>query len=245
MLRPKSCLILSIKRIAVISVILFLTDCNPIRFSLGNSGSEADFIASLKGATGATGATGAAGADGLDGLSAYQVWLSLGNSGSEADFIASLKGEDANNTQIMWSGGCLQHGIKLDSSTIEIPYCLNGLDFNTASSYLEVTDPQNGYITIKKAGFYRINMFAISNILNSYPRIVIENNGSPIHFGHEFTDIGWHDNFADVTWFFNVEDVLRVKFDVQLAAPGAGSYAYHSWSEDGKYGRLQVSFVGE
>jgi len=89
---------------------------------LGNSGSEADFIASLAGemgptgpqgdtgpagaegvpgpqgiqgevgSQGAAGDTGATGATGAAGDSAYQVWLALGNSGTEADFIASLVG---------------------------------------------------------------------------------------------------------------------------------------------------------
>ncbi|HPQ35146.1 MAG TPA: phage tail protein [Tenuifilaceae bacterium] len=68
----------------------------------GNTGSEADFIASLKGET------GEAGADGTDGLSAYQVWLAQDNTGSEADFIASLKGETgetgADGTSLEWLG---------------------------------------------------------------------------------------------------------------------------------------------
>lgn len=70
----------------------------------GNSGTESDFLASLKGAdgapgpigsTGATGATGPTGADGTngaDGQSAYDIWLAGGNTGTEADFLASLKG---------------------------------------------------------------------------------------------------------------------------------------------------------
>lgn len=47
---------------------------------LGNTGTEADFIASLTGPVG------------TDGKSAYQVWLDLGNTGTEADFIATLTG---------------------------------------------------------------------------------------------------------------------------------------------------------
>lgn len=77
---------------------------------LGNSGSEQDFLDSLRGAagsagrdgatgaTGAPGATGARGATGLTGLtgsqgeSAYRIWLLLGNTGTEQDFIDSLRG---------------------------------------------------------------------------------------------------------------------------------------------------------
>ncbi|MDE1207108.1 hypothetical protein LCI24_09910, partial [Tenacibaculum sp. LAR 2:5] len=53
----------------------------------GNTGTEADFITSLKGDTGANGT------DGVDGKSAYQTWLDAGNTGTEADFITSLKGD--------------------------------------------------------------------------------------------------------------------------------------------------------
>jgi integrin beta 8 len=72
--------------------------------SLGNTGSEADFIASLTGPQGATGpqgiqgspgvagTNGANGVDGQNGASAYETWLSLVNTGSEADFVASLSG---------------------------------------------------------------------------------------------------------------------------------------------------------
>lgn len=64
----------------------------------GNSGTQADFLASLKGskgdagATGSTGSIGPTGKDGSTGKSAYQIWLDAGNKGTEADFLASLKG---------------------------------------------------------------------------------------------------------------------------------------------------------
>ncbi|MDG4976101.1 hypothetical protein [Lactococcus lactis] len=88
--------------------------------SQGNTGTEQDFIDSLRGADGlagpigatgpqgATGATGTQGTqgikgdkgdtgtsgqdgnDGQDGKSTYQIWLDLGNVGSEQDFIDSL-----------------------------------------------------------------------------------------------------------------------------------------------------------
>lgn len=67
----------------------------------GNTGTEADFLASLVGSDGADGADGVDGADGIngtngadgtDGLSAYQIWLDAGNTGTEVDFLASLIG---------------------------------------------------------------------------------------------------------------------------------------------------------
>ena len=74
---------------------------------LGNEGTEADFIASLRGPQGQAGPTGAQGSQGAQGVqgsqgvpgepgaagkSAYQVWLDLGNQGTEQDFIDSLRG---------------------------------------------------------------------------------------------------------------------------------------------------------
>lgn len=46
-----------------------------------------------KGDTGDTGAKGSKGDTGADGKSAYDVWLEQGNSGTETDFLNSLKGE--------------------------------------------------------------------------------------------------------------------------------------------------------
>ena len=59
----------------------------------GNTGTEAEFLASLQGAQGAAGApgtAGTAGTDGADGASAYDLWLDQGNTGTEADFLSSL-----------------------------------------------------------------------------------------------------------------------------------------------------------
>lgn len=86
----------------------------------GNTGTEAEFLASLQGETGATGPmgpqgpagndgvdgaiglmgpqgiqgeTGVTGAKGDNGKSAYEVWIEAGNTGTNAEFLASLKGE--------------------------------------------------------------------------------------------------------------------------------------------------------
>lgn len=70
--------------------------------SEGNTGTEQDFLDSLKGEKGDQGERGlqgehgAPGQDGLpgaDGKSAYQIWLDEGNQGSEQDFLNSLIGE--------------------------------------------------------------------------------------------------------------------------------------------------------
>ena len=54
----------------------------------GNTGTEQDFLDSLKGTDGTPGDPGA------DGDSAYQVWLDAGNTGTEQEFLDSLKGAD-------------------------------------------------------------------------------------------------------------------------------------------------------
>ena len=75
-----------------------------IWLAAGNTGNEADFLASLvgqdgadgvnglDGLNGADGADGLNGSDGADGLSAFEIWLAAGNTGNEADFLASLIG---------------------------------------------------------------------------------------------------------------------------------------------------------
>lgn len=59
----------------------------------GNEGTEAEFLASLKGDQGEVGPQGPTGLTGNDGKSAYDLWLEAGNTGTEGDFLASLKGE--------------------------------------------------------------------------------------------------------------------------------------------------------
>src|SRR5699024_9632719 len=80
----------------------------------GNTGSEQDFLDSIKGVDGAVGISayeiglaegstaseqdfldsikGVDSADGNDGASAYEVWLAEGNTGSKQDFLDSIKG---------------------------------------------------------------------------------------------------------------------------------------------------------
>lgn len=57
-----------------------------IWLGLGNTGSEQDFIDSLK-------CSGSgSGTQGPPGKSAYEIWLEQGNTGSEEDFLRSLQG---------------------------------------------------------------------------------------------------------------------------------------------------------
>lgn len=58
-----------------------------IWLDVGNTGSEEDFLDSLRGEPGDMGESGS------DGASAYEIWIDEGNSGTEQDFLDSLKGE--------------------------------------------------------------------------------------------------------------------------------------------------------
>ena len=61
----------------------------------GNTGTQVQFLNSLKGTNGTNGIDGQPGKDGTNGTngkSAYQIWLDNGNSGSQTVFIESLRG---------------------------------------------------------------------------------------------------------------------------------------------------------
>jgi hypothetical protein len=60
---------------------------------LGNSGTEADFIASLAGAAGSDGVDGSEGAQGTSGLSAFELWLHVYPDGTLDEFIEFIEGK--------------------------------------------------------------------------------------------------------------------------------------------------------
>ena len=69
----------------------------------GNTGTKAEFLATLKGdkgndgVAGTNGTNGTDGTNGVDGISAYQEWLNAGNTGTKAEFLAALKGDKGND----------------------------------------------------------------------------------------------------------------------------------------------------
>ncbi len=95
--------------------------------SLGNTGTEQEFLDYLKGIDGKDGKDGAPGKDGEPGPkgdSTYQIWLSLGNSGTEEDFIKAMKGEKG------------EPGKSIYTSTIEI-------DENSKISRTQISNSEN------------------------------------------------------------------------------------------------------
>ncbi|MDE7345436.1 MAG: hypothetical protein K2N48_01700 [Muribaculaceae bacterium] len=63
----------------------------------GFTGTESDWLDSLKGVDGADGQDGKDGDEGKEGKSAYDVAVENGFTGSEADWLESLKGQDGTN----------------------------------------------------------------------------------------------------------------------------------------------------
>jgi Collagen triple helix repeat (20 copies) len=113
----------------------------------GNSGTEADFLASLVGADGAPGADGTDGtdgtngADGLDGKSAYQLALDEGFVGSLAEYLESLHGADGTDGTDGTDGldGAPGVGVPAGGTSGQILSKIDLVDFNT-----EWIDPPAG-----------------------------------------------------------------------------------------------------
>lgn len=134
------------------------------------------------------------------------------------------------NTPVIYSGGCTVYG-QIDSDI----YCLDGTDFNTSTSYLDI-DP-SGEITILKPGFYRINAWAV-NHGSSIRRILLEVNGNVISDKYE-AGIGYVTMSLDETWNFQSGDKVLVRYY------NDGGSAYYRWN--GTYysnSRFQIEYIG-
>ncbi|GAA4652539.1 hypothetical protein GCM10023116_48230 [Kistimonas scapharcae] len=110
----------------------------------GGSGTEQDFIDSLKGVPGDKGDTGDI------GDSAYQVWLDAGNSGTEADFIDSLKGDPGDK-------GSPGPGLPPGGTAGQMIEKVDGTDYNT-----QWVDPASGGLS----SVYMCNLNLHSDVTN-------------------------------------------------------------------------------
>ncbi|MFA7186175.1 MAG: hypothetical protein WC082_14845, partial [Victivallales bacterium] len=111
----------------------------------GNTGTEADFLAALKGDKGDAGDTGAQGEQGIqgetgaqgekgdDGDSAYDLWIAAGNTGTEADFLAYVNGEKVrvnqqtgtSYTPVLSDAGKIIEMNNADANTVTLPLYAN------------------------------------------------------------------------------------------------------------------------
>ena len=117
---------------------------------LGNTGSEADFILSLKGPSGDDSTV-----PGPTGKSAYQVWLELGNTGSEADFILSLKGPSGDYSTVPGPTGKSAYqvwlGLGNTGSEADFILSLKGPQGNTGSTGPQGPGLAESFITLTGA----------------------------------------------------------------------------------------------
>lgn len=137
-------------------------------------------------------------------------------------------------TPIAYSGYCSSHG----RSSTWLRYCLDGTDFNTDDGS-HFTVNSNGVITIQEDGYYRINLWAISNV-SAYPHIQLRKNGTSFYYGHEYSGNQWVDNTANQLWPFNAGDT----FEVYFYSNGGNNYNYHYGNTAGNHSRLQFEYVG-
>jgi hypothetical protein len=135
----------------------------------------------------------------------------------------------------IWSGGCNQHSQGSGWSQ----YCLNSVDQNTAQAELSVA---NNELTVKERGFYRVHAWAIQHGQGGHYRAEIQRNGQSIMYTHQYknSDGGWTQINADVTWFFEVGDTIRVRYHADSTKGNV--YKWHSWNAKGQHSRLQVEF---
>jgi hypothetical protein len=170
--------------------------------SLGNTGTEAQFIASLTGpqgpagaqgatgaqgpagSSGATGAQGPAGTDGTDGLSAYEIWLSLGNNGTETQFLSSINGPSISQS-IGGDFGITQ--TNLGSITVtgnKLVHISGIIIYNYGSNqipgegFLNFTDGSNNPIGIFHGSRHCFGQSNFSTIVNAFGSIGINGNTS-------------------------------------------------------------------
>lgn len=173
------------------------------------------------------------------------------NDGGNVDLIAgsnvTITPDDEANTitiaaaggasgVIMWSGGCSQDGTGVGWNT----YCADIVDYDTATGYFTVAP--EGEITFSFTGFYRIHAWTVSNYSGA-GSIQLTKNGACIHFSDDSCTSVYDaiTRSADLVWWFNSGDVLRVEYDAGGPPP---FYAFRSYDGIAGLSRLQIQYVG-
>lgn len=166
----------------------------------GFSGTEAEWLESLKGADGKDGADGQPGRDGTNGIdgangsngkSAYEIAVANGFSGTETEWLESLKGSDGKDAP------------EIDLSGYATKDELQKLEENAL--YLEnliLSDATVNFITLFEAGenvlstygeslytFYHDGYRSLAGFVESYPNFCSAENGYTIYFNQ--SDLGW------------------------------------------------------
>jgi len=118
-------------------------------------------------------------------------------------------------------------------------YCLNGKEYNQLSRFISVSS--NGYVRIKKTGYYRLHFRAIqycNNWCQQDLRTLVD--GRQINYSHKNHQHSWTENENDMT--IRLREGQRVQF--QAYVRGGNPYRYHSGNARGAHSRVQISFFG-
>jgi hypothetical protein len=115
---------------------------------LGNTGTEEDFINSLKGEKGQVGEKGE---KGNNGKSSYEIWLDNGNVGTEQDFLDSLKGDgsDGFSPVITENSNNTDEDYRLDIETKESKFTTPNLKADISRNIAEHNTSPNSHNDIR------------------------------------------------------------------------------------------------
>ena len=109
------------------------------------------------------------------------IWHSWNTSGHHSRVQVSFEGEKE-----VWSGGCRSHA----RGSGWHDYCLNGVDFNHATSAVVVEGTR---FRIKKQGYFRINAWVDQHGQGGHYRIAVQRNDQDIAYAHahKWNEGGW------------------------------------------------------
>lgn len=168
------------------------------------------------GPSGPMGATGPAGPAGPQGIPGEQ-----GDPGPAGELPSVIS----------WSGGCSVRVPPIGWSA----YCLDRTDFNTATENIAVNP--NGTVTILKSGFYRINMWAVFDVV-TYGDIRLLTSNTIIQESVTYSGHTWNDIHFDLTWPLEAGE----QFVIQVYS--SGGTGYMEWTPENTFSRFQVTFEG-
>lgn len=160
----------------------------------GFSGTESEWLESLKGADGKDGVDGQPGKDGAngsDGKSAYQIAVANGFSGTETEWLESLKGSDGKDApEIDLSGYATKDELqKLEENAL---YLENLILSGTTVNFITLFEAgENALSTYGEAlyTFYNDGFRSLAGFSESYPNFCSAENGYTIYFNQ--ADFGW------------------------------------------------------
>eukprot|EP00049_Salpingoeca_infusionum_P000485 m.40251 g.40251 ORF g.40251 m.40251 type:complete len:488 (+) comp10414_c0_seq1:124-1587(+) len=147
--------------------------------------------------------------------------------------------EAGNNVRLfgkVFSGYCNHHG----RYGGWLPYCADITEFSNLDEHFTIEDPSGeARFRIKKAGWYRVNLFAIS-YCSGYSHIQFRVNGNTILYGHEYSQNNWSDNFMDITWKLDAGQY----FQMYMYSNSGSYYNWHSGNSNGAHSKIQVEYLG-